>query len=370
MTLEGLSLQDFRNIPRADLRFVSGLNLVTGTNGQGKTNLLEAVGVLASGRSFRHAPPGAMRRHDQPWFRLRADTRASGLQHRLDFLGQANRMAARLNGKPMTAASGMGRALAAVTLTPDGPALIRGAPGARRDYLDWVIFCADRSHAAIVRDHQTALKARNRLLKTGRLDPAEMDAWEQRLAQLGAAIAHRRQNGLQRLAQELPPFLDHLGLDPNRCTWRITNQQDRFDDPPDPETMATRYQELLASSRQTDARSGFTSIGPHRDDLLFHLDTHPLSRYGSRGQQKRFLLALKLSEAALLKQTLGEPPLLLMDEPAAELDREGISHLTTLLAKIGNQLFLAACDAEEIPWPDTTPKALFPVAQGCFLEGV
>lgn len=369
MILERLRIQDFRNISQASLAFCAGFNVLVGHNGQGKTNVLEAIGLLASGRSFRRAPPSAMRRHGQSGFRLQADVCSRELNHQLEFTAIGQQQAARLNGKPMAAVSSMGQALAAVVLTPDAPALVRGAPGERRDYLDWVIFCHDRSHASITRDYQTALKARNHLLRAQCQDARQFDAWEARLADLGARITLKRRVFIHRIAERLCSFLEAMELDPDGYVWHLNCQLDRFpassvsaSDPS--ETAAAQYRALLFQSRAVDQRTTTTSIGPHRDDPSFLQKGRPLARFGSRGQQKRFLLSLKLVEADLLKERLGEPPLLLLDDPTAELDPQGVSRLMNLMASGGHQLFLAICSPEGIAWPTVRPTTLFSVSNG------
>ena len=370
MILERLRIQDFRNISHAALTFEAGFNVLVGRNGQGKTNLLEALGLLASGRSFRRAPFGAMRRHDQPGFHLKADIVSRTLHHELAFTVLGRKPAATLNGKAITAVSAMGRTLAAVVLTPDAPAIVRGTPGERRDYLDWVIFCHDRSHARVMRAYHAALKARNHLLRTRCQDIRQFEAWEERLAVLGAHITWKRRGMVSRIGERLCPFLEGMGLDPGAYLWRLTCALDRFPeataDTTDTGVLTTHYRTLLTQSRPVDQRTGSTSVGPHRADPLFLKGGQPLARFGSRGQQKRFLLALKLVEADLLRERLGEPPLLLLDDPTAEMDQEGIGRLMTLLSAGAHQVFLATCTSEAILQALVRPTTVFRVEEGAF----
>jgi DNA replication and repair protein RecF len=365
MVLESLTIRDFRNIATAELPFSPGLNLFTGCNGQGKSNLLEAVGVLATGRSFRGATPAIMRRHNADWFALKGRIAHNELIHQLDFYGQNNRLSARLNGKPMTALSHLGQVLAAVTLSPETPHLVKGPPRPRRAFLDWVIFQQDRHYATLAREHQKALKARNRLLKNEQPNPRELDAWEDQLAVLGAIIAIRRRTMLQRLNTALAPHLEALALEGRNYALQPLCQLDDHVPWPDESAAAQSYRILLASSRRQDQRRGDTSIGPHRDDLLFTMDGHPLARVGSQGQIKRFALALKLAEAACLRDSLGTAPLFLLDDPGSELDQEGIALFMDILAKQSHQLFLSAREEEHIPWPGANLTRFF-VEAGAF----
>ncbi len=366
MVLERLRVQDFRNIALAALEWGGGLNLLVGGNGQGKTNLLEAIGLLASGRSFRRVPAAVLRRHGQAGFYLRGEVVCGGLQHRLEFSGAGAQQSVRLNGKGVASASAMGQVLAAVVLTPDAPALIRGAPEERRDYLDWILFCHERGYAGVVRDYHGALKARNHLLRTQCQDGRQFEAWEARLAVLGGEITWKRQQMLVRVSERLAVFLDALALDPVGYLWqmRLSVAGVGLEPGVAVESMVAAYRAALVRSRSGDQRSGSTSVGPHRDDPVFLQGGRLLARFGSRGQQKRFLLALKLAEADLLRQRLGEAPLLLLDDPMTELDREGGERLMQVLAAGVNQIFLATCAAVELAGFSSRPVRCFAVEGG------
>jgi DNA replication and repair protein RecF len=363
--LESLRLHNFRNISDATLDFSPGFNLIIGENGHGKSNLLEAIALLATGRSFRKATPGAMGYHGKPGYRLKGTTQAMGLDHKLEFSGEKQRQTARLNGKAMSLASTMGQALAAVVSTPDSPGLIQGGPGERRDYLDWVVFSANRKHAATARDYHGALKARNKLLKTGCTDVQQLNAWEEQLATLGATISWRRRIVVKKIVEQIPHFLEALALDPERFLLRLSCQLDRFKEATEVTDLATHYRQMLEKSRVSDQRTGATSIGPHRDDMPFLIDGRLLARYGSRGQRKRFILALKLTEARLLQESVEEAPLFLLDDPVAELDREGVERLIKLLCQQEQQIFLTACNTGEIPRLEE-PSSTFLVVDGAF----
>ncbi|MEO5333316.1 MAG: DNA replication and repair protein RecF [Magnetococcus sp. YQC-5] len=370
MILTWLRLQNFRNIEQAFLRFGPGLNLIIGANGQGKSNLLEAVGLLATGRSFRRVPSGMLRRWDQPWLRIHGEVQSQEISHQLDVLGESNRLIVRLDNKPMAAVSVMERVLTAVIITPETPILVRGGPGERRSFLDWVIFSAHRRHGLESREYHRALQARNHLLRLPQRDVRELEAWETHLAVLGARIAVRRFKTLSELTRLLPHFLDALDLVSDRYDMILSSQLDKILTHKEEESAAIErargfLQEELGRSREGDRRSGTTRVGPHRDDLLFRLEGHPLARVGSRGQQKRFALALKLAEAALLEASLGEPPVMVLDDPASELDQDGIHRLMEVLSAQGRQLFVAAREARDIPWTNR-PRVVCAVTAGVF----
>ncbi|MBF0139716.1 MAG: DNA replication and repair protein RecF [Magnetococcales bacterium] len=342
MVLNWLRLGHFRNIAQATLQFHPELNVVIGDNGQGKSNLLEAVGLLATGRSFRRAPPEAMRQNGCDGFHLQGEIHSYGLFHRLDFQGMGNRQSAQLNGKSVGLASTMDRVLAAVLVTPDSPDLIHDGPGERRDFLDWVVYSSHRRHAATVRDYQGALKARNRLLKEKCLNPGEMDAWEDRLAVLGARIVVSRRQWLAKIRETLPQLLDGLGLDQRLFQIIYASQLDEDGAAMEENELAQHYRTGLEGHRSYDHRTHNTSIGPHRDDIRFLLADRPLARFGSRGQKKRFVLAIKLAEHRLMQDALNARPLLLLDDPVSELDDDGVARLLRLVHLQGQQLLITA----------------------------
>ncbi|MBF0309433.1 MAG: DNA replication/repair protein RecF [Magnetococcales bacterium] len=368
MRLVSLELRHFRNIDQASLNFGSRLVLVTGENGQGKSNLLEAIGLLASGRSFRRAPPEVMRGHGQPFFALDARVLSGELQHRLEFFGKGPRLAARLDGKAMAATSAMGATLAAVVVTPETLDLVQGGPGERRRHLDRLAFLRKASHAALARQYQQALQARNRLLTSRQGGDAVMEAWEERLAVLGGTVTLARRSALSHLERHLTPCLEAMALAGRRYEVRLGCQLDREEgDWSTPEEAVSRYRELLVRHREADRRQGETRVGPHRDDLLFLMDGKALARFGSQGQQKRLVLALKLAEADLLREVLGETPLFLLDDPVAELDRAGLERFMALLAEREPQIFVTTCSTADIPWGGGE-KNVFTVSSGHFRE--
>ncbi|WP_130470212.1 DNA replication/repair protein RecF [Candidatus Magnetaquicoccus inordinatus] len=364
MKLERLRVSHFRNMAHAALEWDARINLLLGDNGHGKTNVLEAIGLLATGRSFRRASAVVMRRQGQEGFSLQAEVERAGLRHQLSFMTQGAQQQVRLNGKGVAALSGLAQIMTAVVLTPDAPALLRGPPEERRNYLDWIIFTHQRSHAVLVRDYQTALRARNHLLRSQCSDGRQYEAWEEQLAALGARIYQERLAMMRLMVQRMEGYLQALALDGSEYGWRLSSETVAGEEPEGELPRAQQYREALQRSRQGDQRGGSTSIGPHRDDPQFWQGKKILARFASRGQQKRFLLALKLTEADLLQERLGEPPLLLLDDPATELDQEGVRRLLQILAGTAHQLFIAVCAEDGMVWPQECAVKRFWVREG------
>ncbi|MBF0260229.1 MAG: DNA replication and repair protein RecF [Magnetococcales bacterium] len=375
MHLEWLRLKDFRNISEAHLTFSPGLNRIVGANGQGKSNLLEAVALLANGRSYRKASAAVMRRWDQPWFRVHGVARAGGMRRTLDVIGESGRQVFRLDDKPVESVSGMERILVAVVVTPESALLARGAPVERRAFLDWVIFSADRRHGVESREYQIAARARQQVLR-GAGDPRELEAWEAQLARLGARIGQRRQWAMGHLARGLPDHLEQLGLDPDVCVVALVGESaDTCAREGEVERVEAVLREAFMRARARDRETGQTGVGPQRDDLELRLSGHLVARYGSRGQQQRFALALKLAEAGWLEEIIGEAPLMVLDDPAAELDPEGARALMRVLFGRGRQVFVAAPVEDDGGWSggvgDAVVEAVgFSVTEGVFTKVV
>ncbi|MBF0185689.1 MAG: DNA replication and repair protein RecF [Magnetococcales bacterium] len=364
MQLERLQIRDFRNIAQAGLHWSPGWNLLLGENGQGKTNVLEAIGLLASGRSFRRATAQVMRRQGAAGFALQAEVVSGGLRHQLLFTAQGTQQQLQLNGKGVGSLSAMDQVVVAVVLTPDGPALVRGAPEERRNYLDWIIFSHQRSYANLVREYQTALRARNQLLRSQCSDGRQYEAWEEQLVALGAAIYQARQEMMQQVARRMAHFLEALALDPDGYGWQLAATEGSGREAEADQPREAYYRQALRYHRAADQRSGSTSIGPHRDDPQFWQGKRLLARFASRGQQKRFLLALKLTEADLLRERLRAAPLLLLDDPLTELDQDGSSRLLRVLSMGSLQIFIALCSTEGLAWPGERPLRRFQVQEG------
>ncbi|MGN7613192.1 DNA replication/repair protein RecF [Magnetococcales bacterium HHB-1] len=355
MYLETLKIQNFRNILDEKVDFSSRLNLITGDNGEGKTNLLEAVGVLASGRSFRRATSSVMRMFDQPWFRLQGNIAAHGLEHQLVFFGQGRRQVAQLNGKVLSSLSKMGSTLAGIIYTPETIQLVTGSPQQRRAFIDWAIYLRFAGYVEIARTFKRALRSRSMLLKKGGRDLREMAAWENQLAESAAEIVFQRRLILEDLREPLIERLKTLKMKSEHfhLRWRghFAKEIEKFSDRA---LIAENYQRLLMQNREQDQRMGSTRLGPHCDDLEFKMGRASLARCGSRGEQKRFVLALKLAEADLLREKWQENPLYILDDPASELDEEGLAALMDILHDQEAQIFLTARQSEKIPWKGET----------------
>lgn len=308
-----LVLTDFRNHADLALEPGPGFTVLTGENGAGKTNVLEAVSLLAPGRGLRGAPLGEVARRDGPGgfgvaARLSDDTDiATGA-----LAAQPERRAVRINGAAATAAS-LAERLSILWLTPATDRLFVEGAGERRRFLDRLVLALDPAHGLHAARYEAAMRQRNRLLAAERdggpaADPAWLSGLEARMAEHGAALAAARTQAVAQLS-------DRLADQPAGPFARAGLALDGWTGD------APALAQALAANRARDAAAGRALTGPHRSDLLVtHLDKRVPAALASTGEQKALLIGLVLAHAGLVAERAGRPPILLLDEVAAHLD--------------------------------------------------
>jgi DNA replication and repair protein RecF len=328
MRIERLTASNVRNLLDVTLEPAPQLNLFLGINASGKTALLEAVYLLARGRSFRTPRIADVVRHETDRLQVSARiTHGSGAPVAAGIERGPGHLVLRYNGEAVNAVSAHARRFPLVVLTPDSQQLVLGGPAVRRDWLDWAMFHVEPRYLEHWRDYHRALRQRNRLLKDGSAT-AEMIGWEEIMARSGTALDQARQQFLEQLkwafsrqAAEAWSDIPELHL---RSGWDAGRP----------------LAEQLAGSRTEDLACGFTRRGPHRADVDFIHKNNDLASVFSRGESKLFICLLMLAEASVLAAVLGEPPVLLVDDFGAELDPGTQARLLGMLAGTGAQAFL------------------------------
>lgn len=382
MHLKHLSLTSFRNFARLDLELPRRVILLVGDNAQGKTSILEAIYFLASFTSFQtHTDRQLVNfleaRNPLAVARLVAEYERSQKKHRLEVRlileptginGQRLRKEVLLDGVKKQASDVMGH-FNAVIFIPQMSQIIEGGPEERRRYVNLALSQAVPTCAGVLSDYGQALAQRNALLKALGESPAgrdgargevrQLDAWDETLARLGAQIIQWRIEALKqierlatRIHQELTngreilrlnyqPAYDPLPNPDGQMGMRLTTDVDRT--AIKEEEIRAGFLARLQQLRSEDIGRGLTSIGPHRDEIRFLANGTDLGDYGSRGQVRTTLLALKLAEVDWMKQRTGEWPVILLDEVMAELDLQRRSDLLHYVEK-SEQVLLTATD--------------------------
>ena len=331
-----LTLTDFRSHAAVQIAAAPGLVVVTGENGQGKTNLLEALSMLAPGRGLRGAALGELARRGGTggWaVAARAEAPDGAVEIGTGTLGASpDRRTVRINAAPAPLAR-LAEWLSLVWLTPAMDRLFSDSAGARRRFLDRLVLALEPAHGGHAARYEAAMRQRTRLL-TGEAspDPAWLEALERAMAEHGAAIAGARAAAVAALAERLPLVDDGVFALPRL----------ELAAAPAPGAFA----EALRRARAADAAAGRATLGPHRDDLaVIHAGTGMPAAQASTGEQKALLIAIVLAHAGLVAARTGRAPVLLLDEVAAHLDARRRAALFERLAASGAQAWMTGTDA-------------------------
>ena len=380
MHLQHLSLTNFRNFARLDIDLPRRTLLLVGSNAQGKTSLLEAIYYLASFTSFqthtdRQLVNFVEARNSLAVTRLVGDYERGERRHHVEvrlileptgITGQRLRKEALLDGvkRPLTEVVGH---FNAVIFLPQMSQIIEGGPHERRRYLNLALAQAVPAYAGVLSDYNQALGQRNALLKAlseSSGDARELDIWDETLARLGAQILAWRIEAIQQL--ERPAARIHHELTHGREVLRLSFQP-AYDPLPSPEgqiglkltteidrsslkleDIRSGFLARMKQVRQEEIARGVTTVGPHRDELRFLANGIDLGDYGSRGQVRTALLALKLAEVSWMKERTGEWPVILLDEVMSELDLQRRADLLNYTGE-GEQVLFTATDARMFP---------------------
>ena len=345
--VERISLRDFRNFEEVDVALPpEGLALV-GENGHGKTNFLEAIYYLQILRSFRGARDVDLVRFDTAGFHLAAalgDAPAGRVT--VGFQRQSKRKKATVDGaEPQRLADAIG-AFPAVIFSPTDSELVAGAPGERRRFLDVMLALTSRPYLAALQRYRAALARRNAALRVanGGHSQAAIEAWEPALAETGAILWRARRAWVQSHADHFASLCADIG-EQGASALRYVTPMDCGDSDAERELLAA-----LARRRSLDMQRGMTHAGPHRDDLELTLADRDLRTFGSAGQQRTAAIALRLLEASTLRLASGAEPIVLLDDPFAELDHRRTARILSLLQAEGRgQTVLAVPRASDIP---------------------
>lgn len=315
MHLRRLWLTDFRSYHEADVAFDEGLTAVVGPNGQGKTNLLEAIAYLATLGSFRGAPTDALIRvgADRAVVRAEGDREGRSLLLEAELVaGGRNR--AQLNRQPLRRARDLLGALRVTVFSPDDLALVKGSPGERRSYLDAVLAAVHPRNEQAQTDLDRILRQRGALLKQagGRLTAEvelTLDVFDAKLTTAGETLAGARRDLVARLEPLLGDAYD-----------RVARESAEVHATYDPPWMAEGLAAALAASRKDDLRRGVSTVGPHRDDLELVIGGLPGRTHASQGEQRSLALALRLAAHEVVTRATDAAPVLLLDDVFSELD--------------------------------------------------
>jgi DNA replication and repair protein RecF len=378
--VEQLSLVDFRNYAAADVSLHAGTNVFVGRNGQGKTNLAEAIGYFATLGSHRVSQDAPMVRDGADAAIVRA--RLAHGERRVILEAQLNRVGsnkARVNGSPVKTAE-LPRYAQVVLFAPEDLQIVRGDPSARRRFADQLLIQRAPRMAGVLADYDRVLKQRTALLKSARArgirgdELTTLDVWDDKLVQLGAQVIRARLALAADLAGPLAEAYSTIAGADHRpeLGWMLTIDGAASDDDESPlredvspagaadavqdaasrttEEVEAAFRQVLATKRTAELERGVTLVGPHRDDLLLRVRGLPVKGYASHGESWSVALSLRLASAQLLReQSMLGDPVLILDDVFAELDADRRARLAGVVADFEQVIVTAAVEADVPP---------------------
>jgi DNA replication and repair protein RecF len=337
--LTHLRLRDFRNYPRLDADFGPGFHLLLGDNAQGKTNVLEAIYLVATLRSFRGVGSAQMVRHGQKGYFVGSTIVGQG-QHETRMYWSLRERRLSLDGRPVRKLTDYLGVLRTVVFCTEDLLLVKGPARGRRRFMDLLLSQTHPAYLPQLQRYAQALRARNALLKRPALDPIALESFSRELVAAGAEII--------RLRGELAPKFSPLARLAYR---RIAHEAEelRLEYRP---AVKQDFAVELAQSRARELNYRTTLVGPHRDDLELLVNERSCAQFGSEGQKRTLAVALKMAQAEYLTGIHGAPPVLLIDDVMGELDlkrRSGLLPLLSHTRQARGQVFMTATEEN---WPE------------------
>lgn len=334
MHLKRLFLRNFRSYKQAEVHFSPSINLIQGENGQGKTNLLEAIHLLSTGRSFRASSLSDLIHFGESFFYLEAHFQKEGVSQELKVYYDETTRKIQYNQTVYSTLTSLLGILPSVLLSPDDHGLISGNPAERRRFLDLHIAQTDPLYIHHLGRYFKAMKQRNHLLRSKREDA--IDAWEQMMAQSAAYLIHKRKEAANILHSPACAWMQILS-----CSQDLIEIQYQSSLPTQLSDSASHFQQIWKKNRTREFHIGSTQLGPHRDDLSILLAQKEAKTFSSEGQKRSCITALRFAQWKQIAQELGSPPLLGIDDFGIQLDKERQTQLKNHLSQF-SQVFLTS----------------------------
>ncbi|HVV70727.1 MAG TPA: DNA replication/repair protein RecF [Verrucomicrobiae bacterium] len=339
MHLAHLRLRDFRNYTRLDVDFAPGFHLLLGDNAQGKTNILEAIYLVATLRSFRGVGGAQMVRHSQKGYFVGSQIVSQG-QHETKMYWSLRERSLAMDGRPVRKLSEYLGVLRAVVFCTEDLMLVKGPGRARRRFLDLLLSQTHPTYLPLLQRYAQALRSRNALLKQPAVDAAALESFSRELVSAGEELI--------RLRRELVPRFAPLAQSAYR---RIAPGAEELKLVYAP-SVKTDFAVELAQSRLRERTYRSTILGPHRDELELLLNERAAGQFGSEGQKRTVVIALKMAQAEYLTHLHGAPPVLLIDDIMGELDLKRRSGLLPMLERAHQARGQVFMTATEQNWPE------------------
>ncbi len=352
MYCKKISIKDFRNISEEIIEFSRGVNVISGENAEGKTNLLEAIYYVSVGKSFRATHNAEIIRfgESQAGLNLSFDDGIREQNIKMTIFSQKRRKAEK-NGVKIDKLSDIVGAFRTVLFCPEHLSIVKEGPALRRNYLDIAISSSHPMYLHALQKHNYLLKQRNALIKNAEKDKetfdATIDLWSEQLAHEAAVIAKYRTEFIKKVDAHVKEcFFDMSEARETPevkyiCSAKVSDEECR-----DVKLTEEKYLELLTKNVEREIYAGSTLYGAHKDDMAIDLNGKAARLYASQGQQRSLAIALKLAEGEICREEYGDYPVFLFDDVLSELDARRRDYLINRIE--GKQVILTCCDKNEI----------------------
>ncbi|MBQ7956714.1 MAG: DNA replication/repair protein RecF [Clostridia bacterium] len=347
MKITRLNLSGFRNLKDVEFFPDEGINVIYGENGQGKTNIIEAVWLFTGFKSFRTRKNSEMIPYNEEKYEIEMDYFSENREQNIKLTSDITKQETYKNGIKMVSPRSIIGEFFSVVFSPAHLNLIKGGPDEKRRFLDIAISQLKPSYARMLSDYVRSLKQRNALLKNFGETSYEydmLDCWDETISTLGGKITSERLKYIENLTESAIEIYD--GISNGREILNVKYNQVGRESKNDEKEIIISLNDALKKSRENDIKNKFTSKGPHRDDFEVILNSKNIKNFGSQGQQRSAALSLKLAEASLIKKINDEQPVALLDDVMSELDT---SRQDYILNKLKDwQVFISCCEPTQV----------------------
>lgn len=337
MIIKKLELKDYRNYESLDVEFDKGTNILYGDNAQGKTNILEAIYVSATTKSHKSTKDRDIVNFDKEEAHIRTYLEKEGVETRVDMhLRKSKSKGIAIDGKKIKKAADLLGLCNVVFFSPEDLCIIKDGPAERRRFVDMELCQLDSFYLYNLNHYNKIVNQRNKLLKDMYLNPELKDTlniWDSQLVSFGSKIIERRITFIEQLNDIISDIHD-----------KISGGKERIHINYEPDVSIENFERKLQLNQERDIKSKMTSVGPHRDDIVFMNGNIDIRTFGSQGQQRSVALSLKLSEIELVKKVTKDTPILLLDDVLSELDSNRQNYL---LNSIGDIQTIITCTGLE-----------------------
>lgn len=332
MKIKRIYLENFRNYKAQEIKLEDNMNVFYGNNAQGKTNILEALYFCAFGRSFRTHKDAELISFGENEAKILVEFEKNHLEKKIEFhLSRTEKKKITLNGIKINKYSELLGNMNLVLFSPDDTIVLKESPASRRKFLDILISQLRPNYAHLLVEYNKVLDQRNAMLKSKNTDMIEV--WDEQLASFAEKIFAYRREYIQKIQTHIATISPHLT---NEKEMLKIEYQSKFEN-------RQQFIELLKKNLSQDLYRGFTTVGVHRDDFEIFVNDRELNLYGSQGQHRTAILALKFAEMEIIKEEVSENPILLLDDITSELDLERIRMIFEKIA--GYQVLITCTDA-------------------------